>query len=53
MLLTVQAGFEKSEYKVFLDENPYGTFTLNFDEGCEYYEKIESSKADFVCIGRY
>ena len=44
---------EGEEYRVFLVENPHGTFTLNFDDGLAHSETIVNNRSDLICIGRY
>ena len=53
VVLQVLDERNSSEYKVFLTENPHGTFTLNLDDGMAHDETIFNNRSDLICIGRY
>ena len=43
---------DDDSYRVILDENPPGKFTMNSAEGCIRAKTMPTNKVEFVCIGR-
>ena len=53
-IVTIQVKDTTSEqqYRVILDENPSGSFTMKIAEGCIFAKDSPTNKTEFVCIGR-
>ena len=50
--IQVKDAVNEQQYRVILDENPSGTFTMKIAEGCIFAKDSPTNKTEFVCIGR-